>query len=145
MFSAKWQAPRCTPGSQEQLIEGVDGPLIIRDPFGLRVKVPSRAAEMKGHALNVGLAPNALKGFVFPKPFREGRAIVWPMRFGAYEADRAGAIDPTDALEGSIAGHSSAYDQVSVIRHDFLLWILQLEVSWATSPAPLSCDQLPAA
>ena len=145
LLSAKWQAPRCTPGGQEQLIESVDASLVVRDLFGLRVKVLSHPAEMKFHALNIGLAPNALEGLIFPQPFGEWRAIVRGMSLGTNEADRASAIDLTDSLEGSITGHSAAYDQVSVVRHGFLLRFLELSVLWIAFVASPCCDQLPAA
>jgi hypothetical protein len=46
------------------------------------------------------------------------------MRFGADEPNGSRAIDRTDPMEGGVTGHSTAYDQVIVVWHDFLRRIL---------------------
>src|SRR5262249_58179458 len=62
LLAAEGQATGRAAGSQEQLAVAVGGPLVIGNPLVLRVQVPRRPPQVKGHPLAFGLAPDALQG-----------------------------------------------------------------------------------
>src|SRR5262249_27307326 len=85
-LAAEGQATGRAAGSQEQLAVAVGGPLVIGNPLVLRVQVPSRPPQVKGHPLAFGLAPDALQRFAFPELFGQGRAGI---RRGALRTELA--------------------------------------------------------
>ena len=145
VVAAEGQAARGAAGGEEELVEGVDRPLVVGDALVRRVQRSCLPAEVEGHSLAGGLAPDALQRFALPEPLGEGRAVVGGMRVGTDQADRATGVYLADSADGGIGGHPAADDQVRVVRHGSLAWSLRSTVTRMASSLPPPCDRPPAA
>src|SRR5439155_5502760 len=150
------QPPGGAAGSEEQLLEPVRRPPVVRRLVPLGIDRRDPPPEVQRRAGRLRLAPDLLLGLALPQGLRQRRAVVGRMRLGAHQGDRARRVRLVEGLGRGVSGHAAADDEIRVVGHwawgvvygQYTLPLDQLDrrparCRFSTCQAPISSSRSP--